>query len=87
LAILNEFIDKAKELPAYLQESTEALRSAAALNAQTMTELVGMLEHDDINGDQFGMALQTVSQREMSDLGFDPEKYEEYVKLLQATNE
>lgn len=87
IAILKEFVEGSKELPQYLHQSTEELRSAAALNAQTMSELVGMFDKNEISSQQFGQSLQTVSKREMSDLGFDPEKYEEYVRLLRATNE
>ena len=95
IAILKEFISNAQQLPDTIHRSTEELRSAAALNASTLSELNSMLmerEKDPegkagISGQQFGAALQTVSKREMEDLGFDPEVYENYVDLLQATNE
>ena len=95
IAILKEFVSNAQQLPDTIHRSTEELRSAAALNASTLSELNSMLmerEKDPegkagISGQQFGAALQTVSKREMEDLGFDPEVYENYVDLLQATNE
>lgn len=94
IAILKEFVSNAQQLPDTIHRSTEELRSAAALNAKSLSELNSMLmerEKDPqgkagINGQQFGAALQTVSKREMEDLGFDPEVYENYVDLLQATN-
>lgn len=94
IAILKEFVSNAQQLPDTIHRSTEELRSAAALNAKSLSELNSMLmerEKDPqgkagISGQQFGAALQTVSKREMEDLGFDPEVYENYVDLLQATN-
>lgn len=94
IAILKEFVSNAQQLPDTIRRSTEELRSAAALNANTLSELNSMLverERDPegkagISGEQFGAALQSVSKREMENLGFDPEVYENYVDLLQATN-
>jgi hypothetical protein len=43
IAILKEFVSNAQQLPDTIHRSTEELRSAAALNASTLSELNSML--------------------------------------------
>ena len=83
---LQGFLDKAADAPDVVQGITDSLRQAAALGAQSISELNDMLAQGKITGQMYGEALEKVSDTQMSNYGFDVDQYENYVDLLQASS-
>ena len=88
---LQQFLDLSATAPQMFDQMTDSIKQAAALGAQSLSELNHMLYGKDqeqrITGEQYAVALEKVSDTEMSNLGFDVDEYEAYVDLLQSTNQ
>lgn len=67
--------------------SGDKINESLAYTATSLSELDDLLGYGAISGQAFGLALQTVSDAEAQSYGLDVDKYEDYVSLLQATNE
>lgn len=68
-------------------ERQKQQEEALASTAQTISQLNDMLAQGDIDENVYSSMLKQTSDTQMSNLGFDVDEYEDYVAILQATNE
>lgn len=68
-------------------EKQRQQEEALASTAQTISQLNDMLAQGDIDENVYSSMLKQASDTQMSNLGFDVDEYEDYVAILQATNE
>ena len=85
--VLQTFLNKASTVDEVVTGISDSLRTAAALGAQSFSELNDLLVRGQISTQDYANSIQKVSQAEAQSYGIDTEKYEEYLKLLMATNE
>ena len=93
LAELYDFIASAAGVQDSINGISDSLRDAGALGLETISQLNDALKSGALGQDQqlaiqrYNNALQKVSDTEMENLGFDVDQYQNFVKILQDTNE